>query len=147
MGRKLDEANVDSDGRWLVIDPVFKERLLDENSKYVNNDINASQNAGGKAINGKLSDNIRGFRLYESQNLPRIGTGPGTADTNGSSAHYGVIVAGHDSAVAAAQQINKTEKYRDPNSFADVVRGMNLYGRKILRPEALVNAIWNSNVG
>lgn len=147
MGRKLDENNVDADGRWLVIDPVFKERLLDENSKYINNDINASQNAGGKAINGKLSDNIRGFRLYESQNLPKVGTGPGTADTNGSATNFGIIVAGHDSAVAAAQQINKTEKYRDPNSFADVVRGMNLYGRKILRPEAIVTAMYNSNVG
>jgi hypothetical protein len=38
--------------------------------------------------------------------------------------------------VATAQQINKTETYRDPDSFADIVRGMHLYGRKILRPEA-----------
>jgi hypothetical protein len=44
------------------------------------------------------------------------------------------------SAVATAEQINKTETYRDPDSFADIVRGMHLYGRKILRPEALVNA-------
>jgi hypothetical protein len=147
MARVLDQKNVDSDGRWIVIDPVFKERLMDENSKFVSNDYAAGQNAGGKLNNGELGGKIRGFRVYESQNLPYIGTGPGTADTNGSSAHYGVIVAGHDSAVAAAQQINKTEKYRDPNSFADVVRGMNLYGRKILRPEALVNVIYNSNVG
>jgi hypothetical protein len=54
-----------------------------------------------------------------------------------------VIVAGHDSAVATAEQINKTETYRDPDSFADIVRGMHLYGRKILRPEALVVAKYN----
>ena len=53
----------------------------------------------------------------------------------------GIIVAGHSSAVATAEQINKTETYRDPDSFADIVRGMHLYGRKILRPEAIVNAI------
>ena len=47
------------------------------------------------------------------------------------------------SAVATAEQINKTETYRDPDSFADIVRGMHLYGRKILRPEALVNAVYN----
>ena len=41
---------------------------------------------------------------------------------------------------ATADQINKTETYRDPDSFADIVRGMHLYGRKILRPEGLVNA-------
>lgn len=147
MARKMDELNVDKDGRWIVIDPVFKELLLDENSKFVNNDFAANQNAGGKLNNGMISGSIRGFRVYESNNLPYIGTGPGTADTNGSSAHFGVIVAGHDSAVATAQQIDKTEKFRDPYSFADVVRGLNLYGRKILRPEALVRAIWNSNVG
>ena len=60
-----------------------------------------------------------------------------TGGTNAS--NFGIIVAGHDSAVATAEQINKTETYRDPDSFADIVRGMHLYGRKILRPEALVN--------
>lgn len=148
MARLLDQNNVDTEGRWVVIDPVFKELLMDENSKFINNDYAANQNAGGKLNNGRIgSEKIRGFRVYESMNLPTIGTGPGTADTNGSSSHYGVIVAGHDSAFATAQQIDKTEKYRDPNSFADIVRGMNVYGRKILRPEALVNVIWNSNVG
>ena len=57
--------------------------------------------------------------------------------------NFGVIVAGHDSAVATAEQINKTETYRDPDSFADIVRGMHLYGRKILRPEAIVTAAYN----
>ncbi len=147
IGRKMDLNNVDMDGRWLVIDPVFKERLLDENSKYVNNDLNLSQNAGGKAVNGKIGESIRGFTLYESNNLPKVGTGPGTADTDGSAANYGILVAGHKSAAACAQQIDKTEKYRDPNSFADIVRGMNMYGRKILRPEALVTVRYNSNVG
>lgn len=147
IGRRMDVNNVDKEGRWVVIDPVFKERLLDENSKYVNNDVNASQNAGGKAVNGQIGDNIRGFKVYESNNLPVIGSGPDTADTNGSSANYGVIVAGHSSAAACAQQIDKTEKFRAPDTFADVVRGMNMYGRKILRPEAIVTAIYNSNVG
>ncbi len=53
------------------------------------------------------------------------------------------MVGSHDFAVATAEQINKTETYRDPYSFADIVRGMHLYGRKILRPEGLVNAIYN----
>lgn len=145
MSRKLDELNVDKEGRWIVIDPVFAELLMDENSKLINNDYNpgADQLTNGRLIESK----IRGFRVYQSNNLPFIGTGPGTADVDGSDTNYGVIVAGHDSAVATAQMIDKTEKFRDPNSFADIVRGMNLYGRKILRPEALVRAIWNSNVG
>lgn len=146
MNRKLDELNVDKEGRWVVIDPIFAELLMDENSKLINNDYNpgADQLTNGKLVETK----IRGFRVYMSNNLPYLGGGAGfAADTNGSSTDFGVIIAGHDSAAATAQQIDKTEKIRDQTSFADVVRGMNLYGRKILRPEALIRAIWNSNVG
>jgi hypothetical protein len=78
-----------------------------------------------------------------SNNLPSIGTGSGTVNTNGSQSHFGVVVAGHDSAVATASQVEKVETYRDNDSFADIVRGMHLYGRKILRPEALVRAKYN----
>jgi hypothetical protein len=80
-----------------------------------------------------------------SNNLPEVGNGP-TSTTSTGSSHYGVLVAGHATAAATAEQINKTETYRDPDSFADIVRGMHLYGRKILRPEALVNAIYTSGL-
>jgi hypothetical protein len=137
MARKLDQQNVDSQGRWLVIDPVFKELLMDEDSRLLNADF------GGAGLqNGLILNNLHGFRVYVSNNLPSVGTGPAT--TGGTNAdNFGVIVAGHDSSVATAEQINKTETYRDPDSFADIVRGMHLYGRKILRPEGLVNAIYN----
>ena len=142
MARLLDQQNVDRDGRWVVVDPVFAEQLNDENSKLLNSDF-ASGNPdilrNGRIISGL----IRGFRVYMSNNLPSIGTGPGTIDTNGSASHYGAIVAGHDSAVATASQVEKVESYRDNDSFADIVRGMHLYGRKVLRPEALVRAHYN----
>jgi hypothetical protein len=35
------------------------------------------------------------------------------------------------------------ETYRDPDSFADIVRGMHLYGRKILKSEAISIAKYN----
>ena len=142
MARLLDQQNVDRDGRWVVVDPVFAEQLNDENSKLLNNDFAS----GDKDIlrNGRIiSGMVRGFRVYMSNNLPSVGTGPATIDTNGSSAHYGAIVAGHDSAVATASQIEKVESYRDNDSFADIVRGLHLYGRKVLRPEALVRAHYN----
>ena len=144
MARLLDQQNVDRDNRWVVVDPVFAEQLNDENSKLLNNDFAGGQNANDILRNGRIiSGLIRGFRVYLSNNLPSIGTGPGTIDTNGSSSHFGVVLAGHDSAVATASQIEKVESYRDNDSFADIVRGMHLYGRKILRPEALVRAHYN----
>ena len=87
-------------------------------------------------------NNLHGFKIYQSNNLPSLGTGPATTGTN-SSTNFGVIVAGHSSSIATAEQINKTETYRDPDSFADIVRGMHLYGRKILRPEAICTAMYH----
>ena len=138
MGRLLDSPNVDTNGRWLVLDPIFIEMLKDEDSRMLNADF------GGSGLqNGLVINNLHGFKVYASNNLPKVGTGAGTAGTANQNTNYGVIVGGHDSAVASAEQINKTETYRDPDSFADIVRGMHLYGRKILRPEALVTAKYN----
>ena len=139
MGRLLDQQNVDKEGRWCVIDPVMLEVLMDEDSRFLQADWGES----GALRNGLVLSKWNGFRVYVSNNLPSVGTGPATTGTADQNTDYGVIVAGHDSAVATAEQINKTETYRDPDSFADIVRGMHLYGRKILRPEALVNAKYN----
>ena len=140
MKRLLDQQQVDSQGRWLVVDPVFMELLADENSSFLNGDYGES----GGLRNGLTVKNFHGFRLYTSSNLPAVGTGSGTSGSANQNANFGVLVAGHDSAVATAEQINKTETYRDPDSFADLVRGLHLYGRKILRPEAIVTAKYNA---
>jgi hypothetical protein len=133
MGRLLDQQFVDTNGRWLVIDPIYAEMLKDESSNLFNGDY------GGSGLqNGLVINNLHGFRVYVSNNLPSVGTGAAVASTTPQAVNYGVIVAGHEASVATAQQINKTETYRDPDSFADIVRGMHLYGRKILRPEAIV---------
>ena len=139
MGRLLDQQNVDKAGRWVVIDPVMMEILADEDSRFLNADFGDS----GALRNGLAIKNWQGFRVYVSNNLPSVGTGAATVGTSAQSSNFGVIVAGHDSAIATAEQINKTETYRDPDSFADIVRGMHLYGRKILRPEAITVARWN----
>jgi len=139
MARKMDTANVDARGRWVVLDPVFVEMLKDEDSRMLNGDY------GGAGLqNGLVLNNIHGFRVYVSNALPAKGTGAGTSGVTAQSANYGVVVAGQDDAVASAEQINKVENYRDPDSFADIVRGMHLYGRKILRPEALITARYNA---
>jgi len=139
MGRLLDQQNVDKGGRWIVIDPVMMEVLQDEDSRFLNADFGDS----GGLCNGLVINNLNGFRVYVSNNLPQVGGGSATTGTANQNTDYGVIVAGHDSAVATAEQINKTETYRDPDSFADIVRGMHLYGRKILRSEAITTAKYN----
>lgn len=139
MKRLLDRQNVESGSRWLVIDPVFMEILADEDSRFLNIDYGDS----GALRNGLVLKNWQGFRVYVSNNMPSIGGGPETVNGAAQATDFGVILAGHDSAVATAEQINKVETFRDPDSFADVVRGMHLYGRKLLRPEAIVRAVYN----
>jgi len=140
MARLLDQQQVDTQGRWLVLDPVMLEILRDEDSRLLQSDWGES----GGLRNGLVLKNFHGFRVYTSSNLPKVGTGAGTTGAANQNANFGVIVAGHDSAVATAEQINKTETYRDPDSFADIVRGVHVYGSKILRPEGIVTAKYNA---
>ena len=135
IARKMDQANVDQDGRWVVVDPVFVEMLMDEDSKFINADFGG----GDELRNGRMGSGVlRGLRVYKSNNLPYLGTGPDTTAAAGSETNFGVIVAGHDSSIASAQQ------FRSPTTFSDQVRGMQLYGRKILRPEAIMTAVYNT---
>jgi hypothetical protein len=128
MARLLDEQNVPEEGRWVVAGPDFYEQLSQSSSKLLSVDYNAGQ---GSIRNGLVSSGkLRGFSMYKSNNMP--------SQTNAT----GLVLAGHMSAVATAQTITSTEVVRDPNSFGDIVRGLHVYGAKVLRPEALVGAFY-----
>ena len=131
--RLMDVANIPSDSRYWVADPVFYEQLNDENSKIL--DASITGESESPLYNGLVTDRpLRGFKLYESNNLPVGGTGP-TASFG--STNFGTILAGHMSAVATVSQIAKTEKFRSQTRFADVVRGLHVYGRGVIRAESL----------
>ena len=135
--RLLDENNVPDDGRYFVGDPYFYELLGDENSKVLNNDYTEK----GILRNGMISSGLlRGFRLYQSNNLPTAGNGP----TGTLAADYGYVIAGHISAVATVEQIIKTERFRSHFSFADEVRGLHVFGRGVLRATSLVLIVYHS---
>jgi len=125
ISRLLDEANVPTDNRWMVAAPVFWEQMADESSKLVGVDFTGD---GSSTLrNGRISEGlIRNFRCYRSNNL---------LTTNTSGVNW--VLCGHMSSTSVASQIAKTEQYRDPYSFADVVRGLHMYGRKVLRTNAL----------
>lgn len=128
----FDENDVPEEDRWFVASPAFYEKLGDENSKYIEADTMGRASSDSQLINGMYTNRpIRGFKAYKSNNLP-TGTVGGT--------DYVAILAGHRSAVATAQQIAKKEAFRSPTKFADVFRGLHLYGRGVLRAEALAVA-------
>jgi len=128
MARLLDEQNVPEEGRWFLADPAFYEVLVQSSSKLLSVDYNAGQ---GSIRNGLVSSGkLRGFDMYKTNNI--------AATTNAA----GKVIAGHMSAVSTAQTIVNTEVMRDPDSFGDIVRGLHVYGAKVLRPEALVSAFY-----
>lgn len=131
--RFLDINNVPTNDRWFVADPMFWEIMGDENSRLM--EAYFTGDSKSTVRNGLVLDGeIRGFRCYKSNNTPN--------DVNGV---FRVALFGHMSSTATASQIAKTEVFRDPDSFADVVRGLHLYGRKVLRPHALGAINWQLN--
>ena len=48
-----------------------------------------------------------------------------------------MMVAGTQHACSFASQISKTEQLRNQTDFGDKVRGLAVYGRKVLKNEAL----------
>lgn len=137
VSRLMDQANIPEDGRYWVADPIFWEQMGDENSKLIDRDFVADSDM---LRNGRVTANrIRNFTCYKSNNLPTGGTG--SAATSGGT-NYGTIIAGHMSSTATVSQIAKTETIRSPDTFADVVRGLHLFGRKVIRPEALAVVRW-----
>jgi len=128
MARLLDEQNVPEEGRWFVASPEFYEVLASSSSKLLSVDYNAGQ---GSIRNGLVSSGLlRGFNMYKTNNI--------AATSNAA----GQCVAGHISSTATAQTITSTEVIRDPDSFGDIVRGLHVYGAKVLRGEAMVSAFY-----
>ena len=128
MSRLLDEQNVPEEGRWFLASPDFYEVLASSSSKLLSVDYNAGQ---GSIRNGLVTSGLlRGFNMYKSNNI---------ADTTNAA---GKCLAGHISSTATAQTITSTEVIRDPDSFGDIVRGLHVYGTKVLRGEAIVSAFY-----
>jgi len=71
-----------------------------------------------------------GFSVRKSNNAPN---GPGAGAGK-------LILAGYNGAVTYAEQINKTEASRKEKGFADIVKGLHLYGAKVIRPKGLAAA-------
>jgi hypothetical protein len=65
-------------------------------------------------------------------------TSTGTTLTNAKARR--VMVAGTKHATSFAMTVNKTEPLRNQTDFGDIVRGLAVYGRKVVKPEALVVA-------
>lgn len=122
-GSVLDEQNVPETGRWMVIPSWFANQIKKSDLK------DASMTGEGSSVlrNGRLGILDR-FTLYQSNNL--------YSATDGSFTAYYVLFGTND-AISFASQMTKMETLRAESTFGDLVRGLNVYGFKIVRPECL----------
>jgi len=137
----LDGNDVPEENRWLVAPPAFFQQLRKAGAKLSDQSV---LNDGGvsQIRNGMVTDKpLFGFNMYMT-NAIAVSSGNAANKTFGSSgANEYAFLYGHMSAVATANHIAKTELIRDPDSFADIVRGLHVFGRKILRDDAVYSGV------
>lgn len=118
-GVLLDENNIPAAGRWIIVPPFFRG-LLKKDKRF-------TDNFPDEVIkNGRIGQ-VGGMTVLVSNNIHKTG------------ANYHVM-AGHPMAITFAQQIVSVEGYRPERRFADAVKGLHVYGAKVIRPTALVVA-------
>lgn len=125
---KLDEANVPAEGRFAIVPPWF-EGLLLKDSRF----IAAGTSKTDEVIRSGKIGRAAGMDIYKSNNTP-----------NNAGTKYKVI-AGHPMAYTFAEQIVKVEAYRPEKRFSDAVKGLHVYGGKLIRPSAWAVGTFNKS--
>ncbi len=137
----LDEQNVPATDRWLVIPPYVRNLLMSSplSQAYLTGD------ASSILRNGKIGT-IDRFTIYVSNLLPSADVDEDFAgDADPGTQKRTAIMAGHKSAITFASQIAKVESLQNPNDFGTLVRGLNVYGYKVIKPEALALALYSTD--
>ena len=133
----LDIQNAPEEGRWFVGAPEWYDVLANTSSKLLSVDYNAGK---GSLRNGLVASGlVRGFQMYKSNNLMTVDL---SGLTPAGSATQPVATWGQMSSTACASQLKIVESLRSTTTFADIVRGLLVFGRKVLRPECLGRTIY-----
>lgn len=119
-------TNTPSGGRWAVIPPWF-HGVLRKDPRFVS--FGTGENRGTLA-NGSIGQ-VANLMIHQSNNVPVAGS------------DY-TIIAGHSSCGTFAAQITDVEAFRPEASFSDAMKGLDLYGAKLTRPEQIVSIVATS---
>jgi N4-gp56 family major capsid protein len=116
----LDEANCPTAGRWIVVPPWY-HGLLRKDDRFVSYGTDLNRAVAQNGVIGQVA----GFDVFVSNNV---------ANTSGTKYK---ILWGHSSAWTMAMQLERVEAFRMERRFADAVKGLNVYGVKVVRPGIL----------
>ncbi len=120
----LDEANVPNEGRYVVVPPWYHGLLLDED-RFVRVDASGTS----EALRNGMVGRALGFDVLMSNNAPLV-TGDDYA-----------VMAGVPGAISYADQITEVEQLRLQTTFGTGVRGLHVYGAKVVRPDAIATLV------
>jgi len=128
LGVKLDESNAPINGRFCIIPAWFHGMLL-KDDRFVRSGTTVGD---VRLANGEVGE-AAGFRILKSNNVP-----------NASGLKY-KIIAGHANATAYVEQILDLQGYKPEKRFGDAVKGLHVYGAKVVRPACLACLIANKS--
>jgi hypothetical protein len=120
LGVLLDEANAPTDGRFCIV-PAWFHGLLLKDDRFVRS---GTATGDSRLANGEVGE-AAGLRILKSNNVPN------TAD-----AKY-KIIAGHSRAITYVDQVLDVHTYKPEKRFGDAVKGLHVYGAKVVRPACL----------
>jgi hypothetical protein len=129
LGQVLDEQNIPENGRWIVI-PSWVAALVKRSELR-----DASLTGDGQSIarNGRLGMVDR-FTIYTSNLLP-------TGVSGGLAAGEWAVYAGHAHGLTFASQMTKMETIRSESTFGTIMRGLQVFGYKVVDGTALAQSI------
>ncbi|HLR96194.1 MAG TPA: P22 phage major capsid protein family protein [Jiangellaceae bacterium] len=123
----LTRSNTPDDGRFVVIPPELYGVLL-KDDRFIRADASGTTAGLRNGYVGRAA----GFDVIESNRVPE--------DDSGEDGTVYTVLAGHSIATTYAEQILNTEALRLEQQFGDGVRGLHVYGGKVIRPANLASA-------
>lgn len=121
-GQALDEQNAPDEGRWIVLPSWYCMRLKMSELK----DASVTGDGQSALRNGRLGM-IDRFTVYRSNNLPTV--------TDTVTCWHTLF--GQKEGITFATQLVKKEQLKNPKSFGDLMRMLQVYGYKVVKPEAV----------
>ena len=129
LSKTLDELNIPEEGRFIVLSPEFISMLKQSELRqaYLTGDATSPLRNG-------LVGMVDRFKVFQSNMV--------YTPAAGGDAGYTHVLAGHPKALSFASQFTNTETVRMESTFGDQVRGLKVYGSKVITPDALCVGKW-----
>lgn len=119
----LSDLKVPMNGRVGIVSPKFMGLLLNSDEFIKASDL------GDTVVQSGAIGRIAGFTIFEGNSI--------IVDGTANQVEHNLF--GHPAAITVATQLVNIEALRLIDSIADAIRGLTVYGGRVVRPDALVD--------